>query len=262
MHGGQCMEQFKTFQFNFLVITHFSLCLILFFTSPVLSLEQTTEVSVPDKQSENNQPVESNYKAIPNDACIIDWNFKPGDGIKISVIPDSGFPNGIFAVDGQGYVDLPMIGPIQVTSMDRNKFQEIVTDTYIPLLRFSSIQVRRVISLSFQGGFQRPGVYWISPGATLWYALSLTGGVVREDGLRKIKWERNGEVMEIKGADLLKNPIPVMELGFQSGDVIRVINRPNRTGWEVFRQEILPIVSLGVSSAVSAITVYEWMQRR
>ena len=192
---------------------------------------------------------------------LTDWNFHSGDAVRITVTPDTGFPNGIYPVDGDGYVDLPMIGPLQVTSMSKAEFEQKISEKFIPLLRFSSIQVRRVMSISFQGGFQRPGVYWLSPGATLWYALSLTGGTVREDGLNRIKWERGGERMGEKVTDLLGKPEPIAELGFQSGDVLRVLNRPKKTGWDVFRQDVLPLISFGLSTAITAITLYEWSQK-
>jgi len=195
-------------------------------------------------------------------SALNDWHFIPGDAIKISVIPDTGFPNGIYPVDGEGFVDLPMIGPLQVTAMSKTAFEERVNKTYIPLLRFSSVRVRRVISIGFQGGFQKPGVYWISPGATLWYALSMTGGTVREDGIKRMKWERSGKKMDQKLSELLQTPKPISELGFKSGDVIRVINRPQRTGWDIFRQEVLPLLSIGLSTAVTGISIYEWNKNR
>lgn len=197
-----------------------------------------------------------------DDPDAYEWTFLPGDAIRIIVTPDTGFPNGVYPVEADGYVDLPMIGPLSVRSTSRTDFEKRVKDAYIPLLRFSSVQVRRVMSIGFQGGFHRPGVYWITPGATLWYALSLSGGTTREDGLKKIKWERDGKKLDQKITELLKDPQPIYKLGLRSGDIIRVINRPKKTGWDVFRQDVLPILSFGLSSAVTAITLYEWSQKR
>lgn len=190
-----------------------------------------------------------------------EWNFLPGDAIRIIVTPDTGFPNGVYPVEADGFVDLPMIGPLSVKTVNRADFEKKVKDAYIPILRFSSVQVRRVMSIGFQGGFQRPGVYWVTPGSTLWRTISMTGGTIREDGLKKIKWERDGKRMDQKVIELLKNPQPIYKLGFRSGDIIRVIHRPKKTGWEIFRQDVLPLISIGLSSAVTAITLYEWSQR-
>ena len=201
-------------------------------------------------------------KDSADDPDAYEWTFLPGDAIRIIVTPDTGFPNGVYPVEADGNVDLPMIGPLSVRSTSRTDFEKRVKDAYIPLLRFSSVQVRRVMSIGFQGGFHRPGVYWITPGATLWYALSLSGGTVREDGLKKIRWERDGKKLDQKIAELLKDPQPIYKLGLRSGDIIRVINRPKKTGWDVFRQDVLPILSFGLSSAVTAITLYEWSQKR
>lgn len=219
-------------------------------------LSETDVLNVPTEKV-SGVPKESKAASI-----LEDWSFKCGDGIRIIAIPDTGFPNGIYPVDGDGYVDLPMIGPLQVTTMSRSSCEKIVRETYIPLVRFSSIQVRRVISISFQGGFQNPGIYWLSPGATLWYALSLSGGTIREDGLKRIIWERDGEIMEQRIIELLKQQKTISELGFKSGDVIRVLARPKRNGWEIFRQDVVPLLSFGISGIVSAITLYEVYQRR
>ncbi len=203
--------------------------------------------------------------AAPNnsaeDPFAYEWNFLPGDAIRITVDPDTGFPNGVYPVEADGFVDLPMIGPLSVKTVNRADFEKKVKDAYIPILRFSSVQVRRVMSIGFQGGFQRPGVYWVTPGSTLWRTISMTGGTIREDGLKKIKWERDGKRMDQKVIELLKNPQPIYKLGFRSGDIIRVIHRPKKTGWEIFRQDVLPLISIGLSSAVTAITLYEWSQR-
>ncbi|NLG17596.1 MAG: hypothetical protein GX556_09735 [Fibrobacter sp.] len=197
-----------------------------------------------------------------NDTAAYEWNFLPGDAIRITVTPDTGFPNGVYPVEADGFVDLPMIGPLSVKTMNRTEFEQKVKEAYIPILRFSSVQVRRVMSIGFQGGFRRPGVFWVTPGSTLWYALSLTGGTEREDGLKKIKWERNGKRIEQKVPELLKDPQPIYKLGLRSGDIFRVIKRQKKTGWDVFRQDVLPLISFGLSSAITAITLYEWSQKR
>ncbi|NLE02786.1 MAG: hypothetical protein GX640_23210 [Fibrobacter sp.] len=195
-------------------------------------------------------------------SVLDDWNFHPGDAIRISVTPDTGFPNGIYPVDGDGFVDLPMIGPVQVTKVDKSTFEKKVDSAYIPLLRYSSVQVRRVMSIGFQGGFLRPGVYWVSPGATLWQALSMSGGTVRSDGVKRLKWERSGKKIEQDLPSMLQEKKSITELGFKSGDIIRVVNRPEKTGWDVFKQEVLPLITLGLSSAMTAITLYDWYRGR
>jgi protein involved in polysaccharide export with SLBB domain len=217
----------------------------------------TIELTAAQEMAKNDS-----VKAPVFTPTINNWDFHTGDAIRITATPDTGFPNGIYPVDGDGFVDLPIIGPLNVKSMDKASFEKAVGDHYIPLLRYSSIQVRRMISISFQGGFRNPGVYWISPGATLWYALSLAGGPVREDGLKRIKWERGGTTFKQKIPDLIEMPETISELGFKSGDVIRVLIRPKRTGWEVFRQEIIPIIGLGSSSAIAAFYIHQWSKGR
>ncbi|NLG17868.1 MAG: hypothetical protein GX556_11095 [Fibrobacter sp.] len=237
------------------------LCSTAFFFLIFLFISTTSYSDTTTAVTTTSAPSVPQISESSQGSFLTDWNFRPGDAIIITVTPDTGFPNGIYPVDGQGYVDLPMIGPLQVTKMGRASFEKKIGETWIPLLRFSSIQARRVISLTFQGGFNRPGTYWVSPGATLWRALSQTGGTVREDGIEKIKWKRGAQKMTPEFTELLTQTKPIAELGFQSGDILEVINRPKRTGWDIFKQDILPVVSFGLSSAVTAITLYEWSQK-
>lgn len=232
------------------------IALMIFVITGILFSQDVQKSAQPQQQPATQESTKAN-ETVTGKIYMSDWDFHPGDALRINALPDTGFPSGLYPVDGQGYVDLPLVGPIQVTTISKLDFQKKISDSYINLLRFASIQVRRVVSISFQGGFQHPGVYWVSPGATLWYAISVSGGPVREDGFRRIKWERCGKIINKHLASMVDSQKPIEDLGFRSGDVLRCLVRPQRTGWEVFREDVLPILSLAVTSAVTALSAYQ-----
>jgi protein involved in polysaccharide export with SLBB domain len=184
--------------------------------------------------------------------------FIPGDAIRIMVFPDTNtFPSGTYFIDGEGYVDLPIIGYLKITTMTIQDLTELLKKTYIQFVRFPYIIVRPLMRVSLFGGFVRPGLYYVDPHATLWEAIRCGGITQRRDGLSKIVWERDHSVVKKDIVPLFKSQSSLYQLGFQSGDRLSVTLRPENTRWEVFRAEVLPILTLVMSTALSAATLYQ-----
>jgi hypothetical protein len=110
--------------------------------------------------------------------------------------------------------------------------------------------------ISLFGGFARPGLYYVDPHATLWDAIRLGGTTVRSDGIKKMVWERDHSIIQKDIIPHFQSQKSLYQIGFQSGDRLSVTNRPEVTKWENFRNEVLPVVSLIFSSAMSAATLY------
>lgn len=184
--------------------------------------------------------------------------FIPGDAIKIMVFPDTNtFPSGTYLIDGEGYVDLPIIGYLKITTMTIQDLTELLKKTYLQFVRFPYIIVRPMMRVSLFGGFARPGLYYVDPHATLWEAIRYGGITQRRDGLSKIVWERDHSVVKSDIVPLFKSQNSLYQLGFQSGDRLSVTLRPERTRWEVFRAEVLPMLSVVMTTALSAATLYQ-----
>lgn len=188
-------------------------------------------------------------------------SFKPGDALEITTYPDTGaFPSGFYPIDGEGFVDFPILGYIKVVNMSSEELAKLLADKYVDFMRYPHMRIRPVIRIALNGGFYRPGLYWIDPHASLWEAIQEAGGTLRSDGFKKLKWERNKALVNKDLVSLLQDGKSLYQIGFQSGDQVTILQRPQQTGWEVFRTDVLPILSILLSTTVSALSVYSTMQ--
>jgi protein involved in polysaccharide export with SLBB domain len=185
-----------------------------------------------------------------------DLSFQPGDALRVSVLPDTGFLNTIFLIDDQGRADFPVIGLVTVTDYTPDELAEKLRAEFIDYMRYPTLIVRPLIRVTALGGFNRPGLYYLEPRANLWHAVRAAGGMIREDGVEKMRWERGDEIIS---ADLVKHfesGQSLQAIGFQSGDRIWLTSRQKRHGWEVFREDVLPMITFTLSTISSAATVY------
>jgi protein involved in polysaccharide export with SLBB domain len=183
--------------------------------------------------------------------------FVKGDAVRIMVAPDSvHFINGIYQIDDNGSVFLPIIGNVKIDTMSEKELSSFLNAVYLHYLRYPSLQVQPLIRVSLLGGFQKPGLFYVSPSSSLWEVVALAGGPVREDGLKKMKWERNGI---LKGMELLtpmESGVSLATMGIKSGDQLWITHVPKRDGWEIFTTDILPIVSISVSAVSATASLY------
>jgi hypothetical protein len=183
--------------------------------------------------------------------------FKPGDAVEISVFPDtSSFLNNVFPIDGEGYIFLPVVGRTQVVAMSETEFINFLSKNFTPYLRTPSIQVRPLIRASLLGGFARPDLYYIDPNHTLWDLVQMAGGTLREDGLKKMKWERNQKEIESNLIAYYQAGKSLTDMGFRSGDQLWTKSPTITSGWDRFFSYALPIVSIGITVWSVYMTTY------
>ncbi len=185
------------------------------------------------------------------------YPFKKGDAFRIVVFPDTAhFLNGVYHIDDSGKVFLPVIGTMKVSSITEKNLTLLLDTIYLPYLRYPNVLVQPLVRVSLLGGFIKPGLFYVSPRASLWDAIELAGGTIREDGIKKIKWARDGSIVK---KDLLTDfqaGTSLSSMGFRSGDQIFVTHVPKRDSWEIFREEVLPLLSLVIGTAATAATAY------
>ena len=187
--------------------------------------------------------------------------FRAGDALEIITYPDTtAFPSGFYPIDGEGFVDFPIIGYTKVTDKSADALATILAEKYIDFMRYPHMRIRPMIRVALNGGFYRPGLYWINPHATLWETLQIAGGTQRTDGFKKMKWERDRIIVNKDLVPLLQSERSLYQIGFKTGDQLTVTQKPHRTGWEVFRTEALPMLTFSISTATSLLTVYAMMQ--
>ena len=180
-----------------------------------------------------------------------------GDAIRLSFFPDSAFfLNGIYPIDGEGNILLPILGKTNITKMDESDLVTFLNKVYVEHLRFPSAQVRPLIRIAFIGGFLRPGLFYADPSSSLWDALRLAGGPAREDGLAVMNWERKGEILKSGLGSGVESGRSLEELGFQSGDQIWVTARPKKYFWDKFNADVLPGLTFLVTSVTASLAIY------
>ena len=82
--------------------------------------------------------------------------FKAGDAVEISVYPDtSSFLHGIFPIDGEGFIYLPIKGKVKIIEMSVAEFSEYLTANFKQYIRTPDVLVRPLIRVSLLGGFNR-----------------------------------------------------------------------------------------------------------
>lgn len=214
--------------------------------------------SDPDTITDSSQQKTITQSVVKQgDTCALPY-FMPCEAIKISVIPDSTlFLNGFYKVDQEGNVNLPLMGLVSVKNMNKDQFVSQLKNGYVDYLRYPNLDVTPLIRVSFFGGFAKPGLYWVDAKSSLWDVIQIAGGVTREDGLKKIRWERNGEVLSKNVIEQFQSGVSIQSFGFKSGDQLCVTARPKQQFWEAFRQEALPIISLTLSTLTTAVTAYQ-----
>ena len=189
-------------------------------------------------------------KFLPGDQIHIQC----GDALKIVAFPDSGaLLSGTYFIDNKGYADFPLIGMTDVIHSTPLEIEQYLTNQYKVFLPRQNIIVRLMYRTALLGGFMKPGVYWVDSRGSLWDVLQQGGGTVREDGIRKVEWVHNeeGRIEIRKILPYLQSDQSLVSIGFKSGDQLTVSALPRQGAWELFKDGILPILSLTASLAVS-----------
>ncbi len=172
----------------------------------------------------------------------------PGDLVRIKAFPDTAmFISGDYPILENGYALLPILGLVQVTSLSITDLAANLTKSYAKFLAYPNIQVEPIIRLSFFGGFLKPGMHKVNPMNSFSDALSTADGPVRDDGLRLLRWERDGKVLSRDLTAEVEGNKSLMDLGFKSGDQVCVTILTQR--------DRLQVISLILSTALATGTL-------
>jgi protein involved in polysaccharide export with SLBB domain len=185
------------------------------------------------------------------------YPFKKGDAFRLIVSPDTvHFLTGIYQIDDNGEALLPIVGKVKVDTWSEKKLTSYLDSLYLQYLRYPDLRVQPLIRVAILGGFSRPGMYYLSPTASVWDALAQAGGPIREDGLKKIHWERGKVVLKDNLLPDIETGVSLYKAGIRSGDQLWVTHEPKRDGWEIFQTNVLPILTVSISTAATVATLY------
>jgi protein involved in polysaccharide export with SLBB domain len=231
-----------------------------------------TPAAISAPMARDSSTPKTGLQTVPSEAAgqtSAEENFvRPGEAIRISAYPDTGsFVNGFYPVDGQGRIYLPIIGKMNIMQMSEKAFLDTLKAQYISYLRYPNVQVRHSIRISLLGGFQRPGLYYIDPDYSIWDAVYLAGGTTREDGLKRMHWERDRSPVTKDVIPYYQSGQSLRTIGFQSGDQLWTPVDPKRTWWEVVFKDIIlsqvfPIITTSASLYVSFLMYESYNNRK
>lgn len=170
----------------------------------------------------------------------------PGDVIRIKAFPDTGsFISGNYVIMDSGFVMLPILGLIQVTKWSTTGLTTHLTSGYAKYLAYPTIQIEPLIHLSMLGGFLRPGIHLVNPLYSFASALGMAGGTVRDDGLKLLRWERNGKILATDMTAAVESAASLWAQGFKSGDQLCVTLRTERDALQVAAFYVSTIIATG-----------------
>lgn len=165
-------------------------------------------------QPSANVPVPSNYV------------IGPGDTFKLQIF---GKETGNFelAVNNDGNIDIPDLGPLEVTGVSFQELKLLVKEKYeqqkIGVTPFISMGQLRTIEIFLVGEVFRPGPLVVSGLSTITTALINSGGVTEIGSLRHIKLKRSGTtVASFDLYDLIVKGDTSKDLRLEQGDVLFV----------------------------------------
>jgi hypothetical protein len=195
------------------------------------------------------------------------YPFKCGSAVYVVCFPDTAsFLSKIYPIDAEGCIELPLLGKTRISLMKKEQLVEFLNSNYLKYLRNPGIQVRPLIRVAILGGFQRPGIYYISAQSSFPELLQLSGPPIREDGLTKMRWERNRLPVKCDLVKSFESAQSLEEMGIQSGDQICVTPKPLLSTWDIFKTDVLPMFTFIVTTAVTSTTLYftykSYMQRQ
>lgn len=163
----------------------------------------------------------------PDSGYILDI----GDILEIQVVGQSNYIED-FAVKGDGTINLPDIGKINVAGLSISQASKLIiskiNSAFIGTEAFISLSEIRDVNILVSGNAQNPGIYTLAGNSNILHALSVSGGVNEQGSLREINLIRDNEVIEsLDLYDLLINGEYDLKKRLRSGDVIFVEPRKN-----------------------------------
>lgn len=239
---------------------------------------QTQQAAQQQRAEEGSQPFgenlfTGNYAAQREDGLNPDYRILPGDRVMVNAWGAVTI-NDVFAVDGQGNIFIPGIGPVRLEGVRNDDLTAAVRGAIARVYRgqfgvYTNLLTASPVAVFVTGGVRRPGRYAGIPSDSVLFFLDQAGGIDRDSGsYRHVKILRQGTlVQEVDLYEfLLRGQLAAAQ--FTDGDVILVerrgpvveVQRPGRepmivelTSEQATGAEILEVVAR--DGRVNAITV-------
>jgi protein involved in polysaccharide export with SLBB domain len=183
--------------------------------------------------------------------------FKAGEALILTSATDTGsFLDGGYPIDSAGYADLPILKRVQVHGRTQDELENFLSEKLSNHLRDVHLKAAPAIRLTLLGNFERQGLHYVDPKATLWEAVLQAGGMADERKLDEIHVRRGAGNVDIDVWEQYSRGATVAAAGFRSGDVIVLpVSRPDEGFWFYFRESLSATAQIA-TIASTVLTVY------
>ncbi len=183
---------------------------------------------------------------LAKDFQVGESSLAPGDALQIYIWLEPDL-SGLFVIDDEGVVTLPMLGRFPATQSSISDLRMLLIDRYSEELRNPSIEITPQRRVYILGEVNQPGMYSLDPTASLASAVALAGGASPDGDLEKLILVRGNEPI-LSGIDPMAD---LISTGTRSGDQIFV----ERRAWLERNQQWVGSAVIGfVGIAVTILT--------
>ncbi|MBW8886692.1 MAG: polysaccharide biosynthesis/export family protein [Fibrobacteres bacterium] len=184
-------------------------------------------------------------------------HFVAGAALTIEIPLDTaGIIRGGYPIDSTGFVDLPIVGRIEVGGRSQEEVETFLSERLANYLKDTHLKVSPAWRITFLGHFAHQGQFYVPPNATVWEATRMAGGIAGERTLDKIVIWRGGHLVDIPFLDMYSQGRTLANAGFLSGDIIVVpVPRDNTGAWYWFK-ETIGVTAQVTSIVTGVITLY------
>ena len=174
------------------------------------------------------------------------FQLNPGDMLRISVWPNTEL-GGEFTVEDGGVVNLPYLGPVQVSGMSVSRLRSELNAGYERAMQNPVVSVTPLVRIAVIGEVRGPGVYFAAPTDDVFDVLGMAGGFtpMAKQGSVQLLRETGVMKLDIKKAISEGDPFPIQSLALQSGDNV-IVPRSATLGFG----DWMSLISVLMSSAL------------
>jgi protein involved in polysaccharide export with SLBB domain len=191
--------------------------------------------------------------------------FVAGEALHVDVPLDSAaFITGGYAIDSAGYTELPVVGRLHVAGKTRDDLETYLGQKLSNYLKDTHIRAVPCIRLTLLGHWTRQGQFYVSPGATVWEAVRMAGGIGGERNLDKLVVLRGDQTLPIRLLEEYSAGRTLRGAGIRSGDIFMIpVPRDNSGFWYWFTQgltataQIATIASTVLTSYITYLLITE-----